>query len=228
MNLRKVAGVSVGALAVMVLAGLAQPDKATQPAGSKPAAQPAGQPSEAEYMAAMEKAGAPGPEHARIMTLAGTWHGKCSFQMAPDAPMQTSMGTMVNTPVLGGRQLRQEWKGDMMGMPFEGLGYWGYDNIKKEYVATWTDSMSTSIMVSTGTYDDKTHTYSMKGTSPDPITGKDTVLREVITIKSPTSHTMVMYGPGPDGKEMKMMTIEYTRGPAEPADAAGDDATQGR
>lgn len=225
MKLRTVAGVSMGLLAMSVLAGLAQPDRSTQPAGSKPAAQPPAQPSEAEYTAAMMKAGTPGPEHARIMALAGTWNGKVSFQMAPDAPPQTSTGTMVNTPVLGGRQLRQEWKGDMMGMPFEGLGYWGYDNIKKQYTSFWSDTMSTSVMASAGTYDEKSQAYTLTGTTPDPLTGQDQKIREVITIKSPTSHVMDMYGPGPDGKEMKMMTIEYTRAGSETKPAT--DASRG-
>jgi hypothetical protein len=35
-----------------------------------------------------------------------------------------------------------------MGMPFEGLGYTGYDNVKKQYFGTWIDSMSTGIMTS--------------------------------------------------------------------------------
>jgi hypothetical protein len=215
MQLRTVAGLSMGVLAMTVLAGLAQPDKSMQPAGSKPAAQPGGQPSMDDYTAAMVKAGTPGPEHARIMALAGTWSGKVTFQMAPDQPPQTSSGTMVNTAVLGGRQLRQEWKGDFMGTPFEGIGYWGYDNVKKQYVSYWTDSMSTGVMFSTGSYDDKTHTYTLSGTCADPLTGQDMLNREVITIKSPTSHVMEMYGPGPDGKEVKMMTIEYTKAGSE-------------
>ncbi len=33
-----------------------------------------------------------------------------------------------------------------MGMPFEGMGIDGYDNLAKQYVSTWVDNMGTGIM----------------------------------------------------------------------------------
>lgn len=213
--------VSIGALAL--LAGFTQPDKSQKPAGQPDkAVAPAGQPSEADYMAAMEKAGKPGTEHARIMQFAGNWNAKCTVVMDPNAPPHVSQGTMVNTPVLGGRQLRQDFKGDFMGEAFEGIGYWGYDNIKKQYTSLWTDSMSTMVMVQTGSFDEKAQTYSFSGTCPDPLTGKDQTHRSVIKVAGPYKHTLEMYAPGMDGKEAKMMTIEYTRA----VGTSGGDATR--
>ena len=41
----------------------------------------------------------------------------------------------------------------MMGTPFTGHGMTGYDNVTGKYWSTWTDSMSTGIMVSEGSCD---------------------------------------------------------------------------
>jgi hypothetical protein len=45
----------------------------------------------------------------------------------------------------------------------------------------------------------------------DPVTKKPTKLRMNTKMTSPTSEVFEMYAPGPDGKEMKMMEITYTK-----------------
>ena len=52
--------------------------------------------------------------------------------------------------VLGGRFLISDFKGDMAGMPMEGIAIEGFDNQKKEWFSIWMDSMSTGNMRSTG------------------------------------------------------------------------------
>ena len=54
---------------------------------------------------------------------------------------------------LDGRVLIEEVTSSMMGMPFTGHGMTGYDNVTGKYWSTWTDSMSTGLMVSEGTCD---------------------------------------------------------------------------
>ncbi len=49
------------------------------------------------------------------------------------------------------------------------------------------------------------------GTCLDPVTGKEMKTRSVLTIQDENKHTFVLFGPGPDGKELQFMTIEYTR-----------------
>src|SRR6185295_18628018 len=97
--------------------------------------------------------------------LVGNWTTHVKWWMAPGAPAQESDGTAQMSWAFGGRYLHEADTGTAMGMPFEGMGVTGYDNLKKKYVGSWIDSMGTGIMQSEGTYDPskKTITYSMQG-----------------------------------------------------------------
>jgi hypothetical protein len=98
----------------------------------------------------------------------------------------------------------------MMGTPFTGHGMTGYDNVSGKYWSTWTDSMSTGVMVSEGTCDaQKACTFT--GSWNDPIKKGPVKARMTSRWTSPTTEIFEMYAPGKDGKEMKMMEITYTR-----------------
>jgi len=53
----------------------------------------------------------------------------------------------------------------------------------------------------------------MKETSTmsDPVSGKPTRATTKLTVADNDHHMLEMWGPGPDGKEYKMMEIDYTR-----------------
>ena len=98
---------------------------------------------------------------------------------------------------------------NMGGMPFEGIGYWGYDNFKKQHVLTWMDSMGTAPMAFIGgPFNAATKTYTSAGTWDAP--GGPMNFRTVTTVKSDTEHTFEMTMPGPDGKD-STMKITYTK-----------------
>jgi hypothetical protein len=59
-----------------------------------------------------------------------------------------------------------------MGQPFHGIGFTGYDNLKKKYVMSWMDNAATGIMYSEGTYDPATKTFTYVGECPDVMNGK--------------------------------------------------------
>ena len=161
-------------------------------------------------MEAMTKAATPGEPHKMLQGMVGTWDAKVTMWMMPGADPMTSTATAVNKSIMGGRYIEQRMTGNFMGMPFEGIGYSGYDNVKKEYFGTWMDNMSTGFMVSTSTGgDEKTMTY--KGSMPDPMTGKDAPFEQKVTIIDNDHSIFEMWSPGPDGKMFKMMQIEYTR-----------------
>ena len=131
--------------------------------------------------------------------------------MAPGAPPEQSTGTSENTWALGGRYVQQTFHGSMMGQPFEGIGYIGYDNIKKQYVSTWMDNMSTAVMSSTGSLDASGKGMTFKGTMDDPMSGKPMKMEEKMSIADNDHHMLEMWSPGPDGKMFKSMEITYTR-----------------
>ena len=161
-------------------------------------------------MDAMIKAATPGEQHHALESIVGTFDAKVSMWNAPGAPPQESTGTSTNTWVLGNRYVEQQYAGTFAGQPFNGIGYAGYDNVLKQYVGTWMDNMGTGIMTSKG-HADAPGVIVSKATMSDPMTGKASPMREKLTIKDAGTHVMEMWDPGPNGKEVKIMEITYTR-----------------
>jgi hypothetical protein len=157
----------------------------------------------------------PGPQHELLKPMVGVWDAKAKFWMAPGAPPTESGGVMTNTAILDGRFIHEEYRSDdMMGMNFHGVGFFGYDNIKKQFVGTWMDSMSTGVMVSQGAYDPATKTFTLTSEVEDPIQGGKYTEKQVSRIVDHDHMTYEMYRVGADGAEIKEGEITYTRRPA--------------
>ena len=176
---------------------------------TKPAAPPAMSAEEKAMQDAWMKFATPSEGHRKLEGMAGTWDAEVTTWMGPQP--EKAKGVAENRLVLGGRFLEQRFKGEMMGQPFEGLGYTGYDNHKKKYVGTWMDNMSTAVMVSEGTYDASGKVMTSTATMDDFMTGKKADLRLVSTTISPDEELFEMFGPDPTGKEVKQMEIRYRR-----------------
>ena len=116
---------------------------------------------------------------------------------------------MTNSWVLGNRFLHQAYKSDPGAHPFEGIGYFGYNNVTGKYEGFWIDSMSTGMMTEVG--DCAGTTWTMTGEGEFPVPGSRFQKRSVITVNGPDRHTLEMYFKGPDGNEFKNMEIVYTR-----------------
>lgn len=166
-------------------------------------------PDQKAAMEAMMKAASPGDAHKKLASFVGKWDATVKTWMQPGAPPMENKGTATNEAILGGRFIEQRFSGDFMGQPFSGLGYWGYDNVRQQYIASWMDSMGTSMMTLTGT--GSGNQYTLKGTVPDPMTGKDSLVEERWTVADNDHHMFEMWAPAPDGAMFKMMEISYTR-----------------
>ncbi len=163
-------------------------------------------------MKACMDAGTPGEMHKFLTAHAGTWTGKVTQWMAPGAEPEYSDCTSTTTAIMDGRFTKCEVSSTMGGMPFNGFGIYGYDNVSKKFVASWIDSMGTGIMQGTGerSADGKTLTWNY--TANCPIAKKAVPMREVDHFTSDKSFTMEMFGVEPkSGKEFKAMVIEFTR-----------------
>ena len=114
-----------GSLALVAALAISPPAHADEHAASA-AMDPAA------MQAAWDKAMKPREEHAMLAQLVGTWTAESRYRPAPDAEWETSPGESVFTGELGGRFVSQRYKGAMMGMEFEGIGFYGYDNLKEE------------------------------------------------------------------------------------------------
>ncbi len=210
-------------ISLLVLAGgaLAAALGMAQPAGEKAkpdhAQPPAPDAQMQQMMEAWAKSATPGDMHKTLTATVGEWKGKVHMCMAPGAPMTESDCTTTIHAMFGGRFTRSETKGMMnMGegqsMPFEGFGLFGYNNTTQKFEGVWVDNMGTMMMFYTGELakDGKSHVWNSKFI--DPITGKDSWMRETETITGPDTMTLEMWGPMPDGTgEFKMMSIDYTR-----------------
>lgn len=211
---------------------LVQPKKDAKPEAAKPtdAAKPATatppdeKAMEAAWMKLMEK----NEHHERFKGMEGSWDAVVKHWMDPSQPPQESKGVMVNTLIHDGRFVHHEFKGDFMGMPFTGMGSFGYNNANKRYEGTWTDNMGTGTLFMTGTYDEKAKTYTTMGEMDmGPEIGK-VKMRDVVQIVDADHHVQTMYQtmPGMPG-EAKAMEITYTRQGTKKAEGANAiDATK--
>lgn len=123
----------------------------------------------------------PGEPHKMLAEESGSWSCEMKFWMAPGAPAQTYQATAYMEMILGGRYQVSDYKGMVMGMPFEGKGTVAYDNADKIYVSTWIDN-----------------------------SGERTKMREVYTIVDKNTRKMEMFNTV-DGKEFKTMEIIMKR-----------------
>ncbi len=170
-----------------------------------------GQPSQDEMMKAYQAAATPGPQHAMLAKSAGSWTCTVKSWMDPAGEPMVSEGTEEAEMIYGGRYLQSHFKGSMMGQPFEGMGLMGYDNVKKKYVGTWLDTMSTGIMPYEGDYDPQKKEIVCHGEFADAGTGQMQTCRLVSRFVNDNQHVFEMWGPDPSGKDVKWMEITYNR-----------------
>ncbi len=152
----------------------------------------------------------PSENHKMLAKDVGKWKTEMSSYMDPNAPAIKSVGTAETSMILGGRYQQTVYKGNMMGMQFEGISVLGYDNTKKVFVTSWIDNMGTGMMVLEGKWDQPGKSVTYLGKSVDPMTGKDIKVRQVVTIESEKSQYMEMFMTT-DGKETKSMELRMTK-----------------
>ena len=194
-------GLVVAGMALVATVALAQTGKE----------QPQMTPEQKAEMEAYMKAGTPGLQHQTLASSTGTYDMKIKGWHDPATPPTQDTGTATRKMVLGGRVLVEDVTSSMMGTPFSGHGMMGFDNVTGKYWSTWMDSMSTGMMMSEGTCDAQGKSCTFTGSWNDPVKKGPVKSRMTLRWTSPTTEVFEMYGPGKDGKEMKMMEITYTK-----------------
>jgi len=99
----------------------------------------------------------------------------------------------------------------MGGVPFEGFGMTGFDNVSKKYYNVWADNMGTGIMTSTGTADASGKTFTYNGEYNCPITGGKKTAKSILKIVGDDKLVYEMYDKTPDGKEFVSLEVTYAR-----------------
>jgi hypothetical protein len=161
-------------------------------------------------MAAWQTAMTPGEGHRWLEPIVGSWTATTTMRMGPDAPPEVTEGTSEHRWVLGGRYVEQVYKGTTMGMPFEGLGFTGYDNIQRKYVGTWMDTFSTGMMNSLGTGTPSERGFDTAAVALDP-SGKPMKFTCKLEVRDQDHHSFEMWTKAPDGRKYCNMRVEYAR-----------------
>src|SRR5687767_4311056 len=101
----------------------------------------------------------PGPEHAELKKMEGTWDASMKMAEVPEALPAVATYKMD----CDGMWLASDFKMDTPGFKFQGKGLDGYDQNKKKFVGIWVDSMSSAPMLMEGTHDVATKTTTTTG-----------------------------------------------------------------
>jgi hypothetical protein len=151
-------------------------------------------------------------QHRLLHQDVGTWDAEITiFSPEEGTPPMKSKGTEKNELLPGGMWLVSRFEGEIVGMPFAGVGTSGYDPVEKKYVGTWVDSMSPHLMTTKGEYDPATKTLTSTGEGRDYTTGQPYTAKLVTRFLDKNTRIFEMHLPGMDGKHWKMMETKYTR-----------------
>lgn len=163
--------------------------------------------SEQEMMEMWMKSITPGEEHAKLAEDVGTYTYTNTFWMEPGAEPSVSEGQMIIEPIMDGRYFKETHTGSAMGMPFNGIGLNGYDNVTQEYVSTWMDNMGTGIMIFKGNYEDGQ--LIMTTTTTNPMTRMSEMHK---IVRTPTEKGWDMdYYVVELGNEFRTMNIKFVK-----------------
>ncbi len=170
-------------------------------------------PSQEEMMKRWQESMTPGELHKMLEKSVGSWESEASVWMAgPDSAPTVTKGTAERKMALGGRYLVEEYSGEMMNSPFNGLGYTGYDNFRKKFVGTWIDNMSTAIATMEGSLDKSGKVLTMWGKMDDPMTGeKDKKVKYVTKFIDDNHQVFEAYDVATYGDKKPTFVITYTR-----------------
>jgi hypothetical protein len=152
----------------------------------------------------------PGAEQAFLAKRAGEYTRAIKFVGQSGADATPSTGTSKISVVLDGRFIQEENSDTVFGRPVLGLRLWGYNNVTKQYEAIWTYTMSTAILMLTGTSNDGGKTIEYTSTSGTP-GGNNSPLHARVLQVSDDQFVVTLSSTGQDGKAAAFQETTYTR-----------------
>jgi hypothetical protein len=188
--------------AVGVAVGTGTQDEKKKPEAAKPAAEQDG-----GAMPNLPQL----PEHKMLAKGAGKWKAAVTANFGPE-PMKTTAVETVRSDVGGLWQIGDfvaDKNGPMAG--FVGHGFVGYDPDRKKFVGSWIDSWTYAPQTMSGTLDATGKILTMDAVGWDSQSKMEMKTKQITTYVDDDHHTFSMRMAGPDGKEMEVLRIEYTR-----------------
>jgi hypothetical protein len=160
-----------------------------------------------EMMKRMEAAATPGPAHKALDAFVGEWKAEVKCWHEPGAAPEVSRGTAKTRWILNGRYIEEEFRGEMMGRPFEGRSLMGFDNMRQRYNMVWIADTQTGMFITSGKGEDGNKLITLEGKSDCAATNqKDIPMKIVFRAIDRDKHLLEMY----DGSKGYAKTMEIT------------------
>lgn len=163
----------------------------------------------------------PVAEHRSLEPLVGTWHVEKSVYVAlgsPSNPARSSDMTTVREWVAGKHFLQDTTKGTIRGVPYERIGYLGYNPMDKRYEWTTVDSVTTITMSYVGANASGSKrpitmggSFTDVGVTGEANVGKRVGMRTVVTITDADHHRFEIFFKPPGRPEMLADRMDFTR-----------------
>ena len=151
----------------------------------------------------------PGPEHARLTALGGTWDVELTFWFQPGSPAVVSKGVSIIRPLFDGLFIEEKIEGALNGVPFTTLAWTGFNTSTHQYEATRIASTNTVRIAETGAWDEGARRFELKASY---VLAADTwTQRTVIQPTSPTTMVVASYLSFGKVAEWKAVEIRYSR-----------------
>ena len=150
----------------------------------------------------------PAPQHDVLFQRVGTWDAVLVASCGDGKPVE-SKGTLTVRKHAGLHTV-DEYEGELLGLPFTGLGLNSWCPLRKQFLSTWTDSMTPVPLLLRGDYDAAKRELVMRGECYGR-SGKLEPCRMVTAFQDGEHFACVLLGPGPDGKEAELVRVSYTR-----------------
>lgn len=151
----------------------------------------------------------PGEHHKLLEVFVGSWDA--TVEMAGPEGAMTMQGSMEARLVMGGRYLQQDFKADMMGMPFEGMSLMGYDGLGKVFESIWIDNSTTDLTTSTGFAAPDGVNFTMLSEEVDQATMTKREVEQRTRVVSRDEIVYEHWSVGADGTQTKTLTVTYKR-----------------
>lgn len=157
------------------------------------------------------KSATPGLAHERLRRLSGRWNVESRFWSSPGATPEVDRATSVQEMILDGRFVLERYSGTVMGKHFDGYGMTGFDNVSRQYISIWTDTLSTGLLQSVGQWNPDRLTIEFTGEYNDPLTGGRKHVRSATTLIDHNQYRYEMFERLEGGQEFKSLELNYRR-----------------
>jgi Protein of unknown function (DUF1579) len=154
----------------------------------------------------------PGPveEHGLLQKFVGEWESEGEAFMAPGQP-PTKLKGVESSRMIGGFWFVAQIKSSVPDFPYEQILTLGYDPVKKKYIGTVIDSMTSHIWQLEGTFDATGNILAWETEGPVPDPENPSKFREVIDLKGSDHKVFTSSVLGPDGSWNIVMRIDIRR-----------------